>query len=142
MGGGVTLINFDDEVDIQRQQPTRLTTEADKGSTRTVRQPKIEFTFVEQPVLDSVTLVTPEPEVAEEPESESEGVLSVVDVTDRATLFCGDSRSVLQTLPANSIDAIVTDPPYGLSSEPDAAEVLSNWLAGNDYVHTGGGFGG
>lgn len=40
----------------------------------------------------------------------------------------------------NSVDAIVTDPPYGLSKEPDAAEVLRHWMAGDDYVHTGGGF--
>ena len=40
----------------------------------------------------------------------------------------------------NSIDAIVTDPPYGLSKEPDAAEVLRHWLNGDDYNHTGSGF--
>lgn len=40
----------------------------------------------------------------------------------------------------NSIDAIVTDPPYGLSKEPKAEEVLRHWLNGDDYVHTGGGF--
>jgi len=31
------------------------------------------------------------------------------------TLHLGDCREVLKTLPANSIDAVVTDPPYGLS---------------------------
>lgn len=40
----------------------------------------------------------------------------------------------------NSIDAIVTDPPYGLSKEPDIAEVLKHWLNGDDYIHKGGGF--
>lgn len=30
-------------------------------------------------------------------------------------LFCGDSLEVLKNLPENSIDSIVTDPPYGLS---------------------------
>ncbi len=39
-----------------------------------------------------------------------------------------------------SIDAIVTDPPYGLGKEPDMAEVLRHWLAGDDYKATGGGF--
>ena len=39
-----------------------------------------------------------------------------------------------------SIDSIVTDPPYGLSREPDAAEVLRHWLSGDDYEHGGGGF--
>ena len=31
------------------------------------------------------------------------------------TLHLGDCRDVLKKLPANSIDAVVTDPPYGLS---------------------------
>jgi site-specific DNA-methyltransferase (adenine-specific) len=30
----------------------------------------------------------------------------------------------------NSIDAVVTDPPYGLSKDPDIVEVLTHWLAG------------
>ena len=33
----------------------------------------------------------------------------------------------------NSIDAVVTDPPYGLSKEPDMNEVLKHWLNGDDY---------
>lgn len=32
-----------------------------------------------------------------------------------ATLYCGDCLEVLPTLPDNSVDAVVTDPPYGLS---------------------------
>jgi site-specific DNA-methyltransferase (adenine-specific) len=32
-----------------------------------------------------------------------------------ATLYLGDCLDVLKTLPENSVDAIVTDPPYGLS---------------------------
>lgn len=40
----------------------------------------------------------------------------------------------------NSIDAVVTDPPYGLSKQPDMNEVLRHWLNGDDYIHTGGGF--
>lgn len=48
---------------------------------------------------------------------------------------------ILRTLPDNSVDSIVTDPPYGMNSkEPDMAEVLSHWLAGDDYQHSGGGF--
>jgi site-specific DNA-methyltransferase (adenine-specific) len=43
-------------------------------------------------------------------------------------------------LDADSVDSIVTDPPYGLSKEPDAAEVLRHWLAGDDYTHDGNGF--
>lgn len=40
----------------------------------------------------------------------------------------------------NSIDAVVTDPPYGLSKQPDMNEVLRHWLNGDDYIHTGKGF--
>jgi DNA modification methylase len=32
----------------------------------------------------------------------------------QATLYCGDSMDVLATLDADSIDSIVTDPPYGI----------------------------
>lgn len=41
---------------------------------------------------------------------------------------------------ADSIDAIVTDPPYGLSKEPDIEEVLRHWLNGDDYEHGSNGF--
>ena len=43
-------------------------------------------------------------------------------------------------LDAESVDSVVCDPPYGLSKEPDMAEVLQHWLAGDDYVHGGSGF--
>lgn len=56
------------------------------------------------------------------------------------TLHRGDCLDTLRQMPDNSIDAVVTDPPYGLSSQPDAAEVLRHWLAGDDYVHQGSGF--
>ena len=52
----------------------------------------------------------------------------------------GDCLEVLRTMPDNSVDAVVTDPPYGLSREPDIEEVLRHWLAGDDYKHRGGGF--
>lgn len=35
------------------------------------------------------------------------------------SLFNDDCLAVLRTLPDNSIDSIVTDPPYGLSRTPD-----------------------
>jgi DNA modification methylase len=56
------------------------------------------------------------------------------------TLYLGDNRDILPQLEPESISAVITDPPYGLSKEPDMAEVLSHWLAGDDYTHTGGGF--
>lgn len=55
-------------------------------------------------------------------------------------LHRGVALEVLAGMADGSVDAIVTDPPYGLSREPDAAEVLRHWLAGDDYEHGGGGF--
>jgi site-specific DNA-methyltransferase (adenine-specific) len=43
-------------------------------------------------------------------------------------------------MPDNSIDSCVTDPPYGLSKEPDITEVLTKWLNGEPYDHKHGGF--
>lgn len=51
-----------------------------------------------------------------------------------------DCRAGMATLPANSVDAIVTDPPYGLSKQPNMREVLTHWLNGDEYSPTCGGF--
>lgn len=61
-------------------------------------------------------------------------------MSSKLTILHGDNRSALRSLPDNSVDSVVTDPPYGLSKEPDMAEVLRHWLAGDDYTATGGGF--
>jgi len=55
-------------------------------------------------------------------------------------LIHGDCFEELKKLPDHSVDSVVTDPPYGLSQEPDIREVLEKWLAGEDYTHRGGGF--
>jgi len=55
-------------------------------------------------------------------------------------LHQGDCLDILKTLPENTVDSIITDPPYGLSKTPDMNEVLSRWLNGDDYEHRGGGF--
>jgi len=55
-------------------------------------------------------------------------------------LIHGDCFEELKNLPDHSVDSVVTDPPYGLSQEPDIREVLEKWLAGEDYTHRGGGF--
>lgn len=52
----------------------------------------------------------------------------------------GDCLEELKKLPDNSIDAIVTDPPYGLSEEPNIKEVLTKWMEGEVYEHKGTGF--
>ncbi len=55
-------------------------------------------------------------------------------------LLHGDSLHVLKTMEDNSVDSVVTDPPYGLSKEPDINEVLTKWVAGEPYDHGHGGF--
>jgi len=62
------------------------------------------------------------------------------DEMETNVVILGDCLDVLRELPDNSIDSVVTDPPYGLSKEPDIEEVLTKWLAREDYVHRGGGF--
>lgn len=62
------------------------------------------------------------------------------EVRPTASLHRGDCLDVLRRMDDASVHAIVTDPPYGLSKEPDVAEVLAHWLAGDDYEHGGGGF--
>jgi DNA modification methylase len=52
----------------------------------------------------------------------------------------GDCLDILPLLDAESVDSVVCDPPYGLSKEPDIAEVLRHWLAGDDYKHNSAGF--
>lgn len=54
----------------------------------------------------------------------------------------GDNLALLPTLADNSIDAIVTDPPYGLSnhSEEDVIACLQAWMNGEAYLHHKKGF--
>lgn len=47
-------------------------------------------------------------------------------------LLLGDNLRLLRTMPDNSVDAIVTDPPYGLGKEPDALAMLRDWM---DHGH-------
>ena len=55
-------------------------------------------------------------------------------------LLHGNCLDKLKELEDNSVDSIVTDPPYGLSKEPDMVEVLKHWMNGDDYVHNSKGF--
>jgi len=43
-------------------------------------------------------------------------------------LFNEDNLDVLRRMPDNSVDAVVTDPPYGLGKEPDALAMLRDWM--------------
>lgn len=57
------------------------------------------------------------------------------------TLIRGDCQKMLERLPADSIDAVISDPPYGLGAVPDAEKLLAYWIGGADYQTPGrGGF--
>lgn len=56
------------------------------------------------------------------------------------TIWPCDCRTAMSLMDADSVDSVVCDPPYGLSREPDVAEVMRHWLAGDDYTHGGSGF--
>src|SRR5699024_7738655 len=59
------------------------------------------------------------------------------------TIHHGDCIEVLATLPDASVDAIVTDPPYGLSNTTPAqvADTITKWAGGDrDHVPAGRGF--
>jgi DNA modification methylase len=58
----------------------------------------------------------------------------------RFTLHHGDCLDVLKTLADCSIDAIVTDPPYGLGKEPDPAKVMAAWISQGYFEVEGSGF--
>jgi len=56
------------------------------------------------------------------------------------SIIQGDVIEVLKNYPDESFTAVFTDPPYGLSKQPNMEEVLRHWLAGDDYEVSGGGF--
>jgi len=60
-------------------------------------------------------------------------------VTD-TLITVGDCLDTLRAMPDASVDAVVTDPPYGLGREPDPREVLAAWLDGAEYQPGGRGF--
>ncbi len=52
-----------------------------------------------------------------------------------AIVLHSDCLSMLARLPNDSVDAVVTDTPYGLSHEPDAAEMLRHWITAELRAH-------
>ena len=55
-------------------------------------------------------------------------------------IYHGNNLDILKTFPDNSIDSIVTDPPYGLGKEPNALEVLQSWITTGYHEINGKGF--
>jgi site-specific DNA-methyltransferase (adenine-specific) len=61
-------------------------------------------------------------------------------VREEVRILQGDCIERMAEMEDASVDAVICDPPYGLSREPDIGEVLTHWLAGDDHEHRGGGF--
>lgn len=62
---------------------------------------------------------------------------------EHVTIWNGDCLDVLRELPDASVDAVVTDPPYGLANTnpQHVADTLVRWVNGDrDYIPTGAGF--
>ena len=60
---------------------------------------------------------------------------------ERTTVYAGNSIDVLAALAPNSVDSVVTDPPYGLAQLPvkKVAAALSEWIAGDrGYIPAAG----
>ena len=55
-------------------------------------------------------------------------------------IITGDNLIVLKTFPDNHFDSVVTDPPYGLGKEPDAEELMKDWLDHGFHEVSGSGF--
>ena len=62
--------------------------------------------------------------------------------TAKSLCALGDCLEIMRDIPDGSIDAIVTDPPYGLSDHrtSDVFSCLSSWLAGQEYLPNKKGF--
>jgi hypothetical protein len=58
----------------------------------------------------------------------------------RYELHHGDCLDVLKTLADCSVDAIVTDPPYGLGKAPDPVKVMTAWATQGYFEVQGKGF--
>ena len=56
------------------------------------------------------------------------------------TVLHANCLDILNALPENSLDGVLTDAPYGLSAPPDIAEVMRCWVSGEKYEHGGNGF--
>ena len=69
--------------------------------------------------------------------------LSYAQGDDVTTIHNGDCIETMKAMPPESVDAIVTDPPYGLSNTTPAqvADTITKWAGGDrDHVPTGRGF--
>ena len=56
--------------------------------------------------------------------------------TKRYRLYRGDNMEALLHLKDNSVDAVITDPQYGLSGSPDPYEMMKQWYKTGHYSHS------
>lgn len=75
-----------------------------------------------------------------DPKLDAGSAKDVLEKRRRTCVLAGDCLERLAELPDGCVDACLTDPPYGLSTEPDIAEVLQHWVAGDAYEHSASGF--
>ena len=61
-------------------------------------------------------------------------------MTTKPILLNGDCLELMKQIPDNFLDSCVSDPPYGLSKQPDIAEVMQHWLNDKTYEHKSNGF--
>lgn len=60
---------------------------------------------------------------------------------ENAHIMFGDAMARLKELPDNSVDSIVTDPPYGLSDNKFIADTIVKWVSGERaFIPDGKGF--
>jgi len=52
----------------------------------------------------------------------------------------GNNIDILKQYPDNHFDAVVTDPPYGLGKEPNAEELMKDWIDKGFHEVSGSGF--
>jgi site-specific DNA-methyltransferase (adenine-specific) len=52
----------------------------------------------------------------------------------------GNNIDILKNYPDNYFDAVVTDPPYGLGKEPNAEELMKDWIEKGYHEISGKGF--
>ena len=72
---------------------------------------------------------------------ETDSIEKMEDISEwKNKIFHGNCLEILRRMPSGFVSAVVTDPPYGLSKQPDMTEVLRRWLDGDDYEHSSSGF--
>lgn len=64
----------------------------------------------------------------------------MIDLDCAVNLLNGDCLEQMKEIPDNSIDAVVTDPPYGLGKEPDIVKVMRDWCDQGYHEIKGKGF--